>query len=75
MNLNALESRLMKHRPVAPRGGYPAEIFPLIERVAAAGVPAKSIAEELLKEPELKGRSRSALYRRIRRHLAAKARD
>lgn len=75
MNLTALESRLMKHRPVAPRGGYPPAIFPLIERVAAQGVPAKAMVEELLKEPEFQGRTRAALYRRIRRHLAAKSRD
>lgn len=75
MNLTALESRLMKHRTVGPRGGYPPAIFPLIERVAAQGVPAKVIVEELLKEPELKGRTFAALYRRVRRHLAAKSRD
>ena len=73
MDFAALEARLLKHRPVAPRGGYPPEIFPLIERVAAAGVPAKAIVEELHKEPAFRGRSKAALYRRIRRHLADKA--
>ena len=73
MNLAALEARLLEHRPTSPRGGYPPAIFPLIERVAAKGVPANMIAKELLKEPELKGRTYAALYRRIRRHLAAQS--
>lgn len=73
MNLADIEERLLKHRPASRRGNYPPAIFPLIERVAAKGVPAKVIAKELLKEPELKGRSYDALYRRIRRHLAAQS--
>jgi len=73
MNLAALEARLLKHRPTSPRGGYPPDIFPLIDRVAAKGVSAKDIALELLKEPEMKGRTYTALYRKIRRHLEAKA--
>lgn len=73
MNLAALEARLLKHRPTSPRGGYPPDIFPLIDRAAAQGVPSRAIAEELLKEPEMKGRKFSAIYRRIRRHLAAQS--
>lgn len=73
MNLAELESRLLKHRPTSPRGGYPPDIFPVIERVAAQGVTTKAIALELLKEPEMQGRTYAALYRRIRRHLGSKA--
>ena len=73
MNLSDLEARLLKHRPTSPRGGYPPDIFPVIERVAAKGVSTKDIALELLKEPEMQGRTYAALYRRIRRHLGAKS--
>ena len=69
MNLNALEKRLQKHRPVSPRGGYPPEIFPVIDRARAQGIPAKLIAEELRKEPEMQGRTLGAIYRRIQRHF------
>jgi hypothetical protein len=68
MNLSALEKRLLQRRPVSPRGGYPPEIFPVIERALAAGIPVKAIAEELHKEPEMQGRTFAAIYRRIHRH-------
>jgi hypothetical protein len=69
MNLRDFEKRLLKHRPVSPRGSYPAEIFPVIERARAQGIPAKVIAAELLKEPEMQGRTLGAIYRRIQRHF------
>lgn len=74
MDLAALEARLLQHAPSSPRGSYPPEIFPVIDRVAAKGVPAKLIAKELHKEPAIrKKHSFPALYRRVCRHLEGKA--